>query len=40
MEKEKALQCLEKIIYAMTDDQYGYLIGAINYLNDYIRSQE
>lgn len=40
MEKEKAIQCLEKIIYVMTDDQYGYLIGAINYLKNYIYSQE
>ncbi|MGN8659472.1 hypothetical protein [Catenibacterium mitsuokai] len=40
MEKETAIQCLDKIINKLSDDQFGYLIGAIGYLKDYINSKE
>lgn len=40
MEKEIAIECLDKIINTLSDDQFGYLIGAIGYLKDYINSKE
>ena len=40
MEKETAIECLDKIINTLSDDQFGYLIGAIGYLKDYINSKE
>ena len=40
MEKKQAIECLDKIINTLSDDQFGYLIGAIGYLKDYINSKE
>ena len=40
MKKKKAMECLDKIINELSDDQFGYLIGAIGYLKDYINSHE
>jgi hypothetical protein len=40
MEKETALECLDKIINELSDDQFGFLIGAIGYLKGYINSKE
>ncbi len=40
MEKKKAIECLDKIINTLSDDQFGYLIGAIGYLKDFINSKE
>ena len=40
MKKKKAMECLDKIINELSDDQFGFLIGAIGYLKDYINSKE
>lgn len=40
MEKETAMECLDRIIDRLSDDQFGFLIGAIGYLKDYINSKE
>ena len=40
MNKETAIECLDKIINTLSDDQFGFLIGAIGYLKDYINSNE
>lgn len=40
MEKKTAIECLDRIIDELTDDQFGFLIGAIGYLKDYINSRE
>lgn len=39
MEKKQAIECLDKIINMLSDDQFGFLIGAIGYLKDYINSK-
>lgn len=40
MEKKQAIEYLDKIINTLSDDQFGYLIGAIGYLKDFINSKE
>lgn len=40
MDKETAIECLDRIIDRLSDDQFGFLIGAIGYLKDYINSKE
>lgn len=40
MEKKTAIECLDRIIDELTDDQFGFLIGAIGYLKEYINSRE
>ena len=40
MEKIAAIECLDRIIDELTDDQFGFLIGAIGYLKEYINSHE
>ena len=40
MEKETAMECLDRIIDRLSDDQFGFLIGAIGYLKDFINSKE
>ena len=40
MEKETAMEYLDRIIDRLSDDQFGFLISAIGYLKDYINSKE